>query len=299
MKTSNIPQITIYTDGACHPNPGPGGWAAILLKPDQNEPQEFAGAESHTTNNRMELRAAAEGLRSLSEPHRVDVYTDSKYLRQGITEWLPNWEQRNWQTMGKKDVKNKDLWQTLSGQQARHEVYWHWVKGHAGNKWNERADKLAVAQLPQIKLPLDDENAIHIFTAASYLGKSKKGGWGVIMRYREHTKTLNGHETKTSGNRMHIQSAIHGLQTVKRSIPIHIYTSSDYLRDGATRWVNGWQNRDWKTKDGKAVSHKELWQILIGLTSSYQVSWHVIPKNNPPQEMGEAKTLATDAAKQG
>jgi ribonuclease HI len=270
-----------------------------MLYPDQTDPQEMVGAERDTTNNRMELRAAAEALRSLSEPHQVEIYTDSKYLRQGITEWLSNWEYRNWQTSDKTEVKNQDLWQSLSVQNNRHTVNWHWVKGHAGNKWNERVDKLATAQIPQPKLPLDDQNAVHIFLGAAYSGKKKEGGWGVVLRYQEHVKTLSGTEAKSSGNRMHILGAIEGLQAIKNPLPIHIYTNSDYLKDSATRWIKGWIARDWKTKEGKSVSNRDLWEKLVDLTKDYQVSWHVVSKINQPDEMPQAKEVATESLQGG
>jgi len=133
--------IYIYTDGACSGNPGPGGWGA-LLRYNSHE-KEISGAEINTTNNRMELIAAIEGLRALKDSCHVILTTDSEYLRQGITQWVHQWQQRNWLTAGKKPVKNKDLWQLLIVEEARHKVEWHWVRGHDGHLENERADKLA------------------------------------------------------------------------------------------------------------------------------------------------------------
>lgn len=135
-----IPQVVIYTDGACLGNPGPGGWAAIL-KYGRHE-RELSGHEKDTTNNRMELRAALEGLRALTEPCQVTLYTDSTYLKRGITEWLPNWKRRNWRRKGGK-LANVDLWMKLDEEITRHQILWRWVKGHAGHVMNERVDKLA------------------------------------------------------------------------------------------------------------------------------------------------------------
>lgn len=134
------PQVVIYTDGACLGNPGPGGWAAIL-KYDKHE-RQLSGSEKHTTNNRMELQAALEGLRALTEPCQVTIFTDSTYLKRGITEWLPSWKRRNWRRKGGK-LANVDLWMKLDEEIERHEIVWRWVKGHAGNVMNERVDKLA------------------------------------------------------------------------------------------------------------------------------------------------------------
>lgn len=133
--------VTIYADGACKGNPGPGGWGALLLSGDHRK--ELHGGEPHTTNNRMELTAAIESLRALRQHCLVDLFTDSQYVRNGITEWLPQWKRRGWKTADKKPVKNVDLWMLLDEQIARHDVKWHWVKGHSGHPGNERADELA------------------------------------------------------------------------------------------------------------------------------------------------------------
>jgi ribonuclease HI len=137
--------IEIYTDGACRGNPGPGGWAA-LLKSGAHE-KEISGAQEHTTNNRMELTAVIRALEVLKRPVRARVYTDSQYVRRGISEWLPQWKARGWRTAGRKPVKNQDLWQRLDQLAAGHEIEWHWVPGHAGVPGNERVDRLANAAI--------------------------------------------------------------------------------------------------------------------------------------------------------
>lgn len=137
----NGKSVTIYTDGACSGNPGPGGWGAILIY-DENR-KELNGGEEHTTNNRMELIAAIEALEALKGECTVDLHTDSNYLRDGITNWIHNWKRNGWRTANKKPVKNADLWERLERAHERHDVRWHWVKGHAGHPENERADELA------------------------------------------------------------------------------------------------------------------------------------------------------------
>ena len=134
-------KVELFTDGACKGNPGPGGWGA-LLKYGENE-KELWGGENNTTNNRMELMAAIEGLKALTRPCKVVLTTDSKYVKQGINQWLAGWKKNGWKTASKQPVKNKDLWQALDKECSRHEVEWHWVKGHAGHDGNERADQLA------------------------------------------------------------------------------------------------------------------------------------------------------------
>ena len=138
---STQPHVILYTDGACSGNPGPGGWGAVLISGDHRK--ELFGGEPATTNNRMELMAAISALDTLKRPSRVDLHTDSEYVRNGITAWIHGWKQRGWKTADKKPVKNVELWQRLDQARNRHDVTWHWVRGHAGNIENERADELA------------------------------------------------------------------------------------------------------------------------------------------------------------
>lgn len=134
-------KVEVYTDGACRGNPGPGGWGA-LLRSGSTEKEIWGGAPA-TTNNRMELTAAIRALEALRKPCHVDVYTDSEYLRRGISEWLADWKRRGWKTAARKAVKNDDLWRRLDELSAGHQIHWHWVRGHAGHRDNERADLLA------------------------------------------------------------------------------------------------------------------------------------------------------------
>ena len=135
------PRVTIYTDGACSGNPGPGGWGALLIHGDKRK--ELKGGEPATTNNRMELTAAIMALEALKRPCSVDLWTDSQYVRQGVTSWLPGWKANGWRTADKKPVKNADLWQELLAASKAHKIDWRWVKGHSGDPDNERADQLA------------------------------------------------------------------------------------------------------------------------------------------------------------
>jgi ribonuclease HI len=139
------PKVTVYTDGACEGNPGPGGWG-VILRYGRHE-RKLSGGEEDTTNNRMELRAALEALRALTEACQVTLFTDSEYLKKGITEWLPNWKRRNWRRKGGK-LANVDLWMKLDEEMSRHEVHWRWVRGHSGDMMNERVDKLAKKAIP-------------------------------------------------------------------------------------------------------------------------------------------------------
>ena len=143
------PEVTIYTDGACSGNPGPGGWAAILIY--GRHQREISGGEPHTTNNRMELTAAIEGLRALNKPCEVNVVTDSEYVKNGITEWIHNWRKRDFGRRGGKLIKNAELWEELDREAARHKTKWSWTRGHSHDALNNRCDELARAQIERIR----------------------------------------------------------------------------------------------------------------------------------------------------
>jgi ribonuclease HI len=143
---NSLPHVTIYTDGACDPNPGPGGWAALLRFKDQEK--ILTGSDPDATNNRMELTAAIEALNALSLPCQVDIYTDSNYLKLGITAWMPRWKARSWRRKGGK-LANVDLWQAMDQAIQPHAITWHWVKGHSGDADNQRVDRLARTAIPR------------------------------------------------------------------------------------------------------------------------------------------------------
>jgi len=289
-----LPGVSLYTDGGCRPNPGPGAWAAVLLRPGE-DPLELSGGEPATTNNRMELRAAIEGLRALPAAHRVELFTDSEYLRKGITEWLERWQRNGWRTAGKKEVQNAELWRELAAEIARHRVRWHWVKGHAGDRWNERADELASAAMPRPPLPVDDPGAVHLFLGVAHSGTHNTGAWSVLLRFGDRERCLAGREPGASANRMHLQSAVAGLAALKRRVRVHLYTASDYLKDGATGWLSFWSGRGWTTREGRPVAHADLWRELDRLQRRHEVHWHVASRDGLPEEMLEAKRKAREA----
>jgi ribonuclease HI len=294
MLKSEAPKILLYTDGACNPNPGPGGWGAVLLPEGGRRPVELSGGERATTNNRMELTAAIEALAFLKEPHQIEIYTDSKYLKQGITQWMHGWRRRNWQTRQGSAVKNQELWMELAAKLKIHRVQWHWLKGHARHEWNERADRLARAAVEAKPLPLGDEDAIHIFCGVSQRQKTGLGGWCAVLRFGKYIKVVCGSESATTGNRMHILAAIGALSAIKRRLPVHLYTYSGYLKDGATVWVHQWSRRGWRTKDDTPVRHRDLWVRLARLSRSLEIKWHIADKSRPPCHMQAAKLMARD-----
>ncbi|MDO8977007.1 ribonuclease HI [Reyranella sp.] len=146
---SETPKVEIFTDGACSGNPGPGGWGTILRMGDKE--RELSGGDRATTNNRMELMAAIQGLEALKRPCQVRLFTDSVYVKDGVTKWIHGWKKNGWKTSDKKPVKNVELWQRLDAARAVHHVEWHWVKGHSGHPENERADALARGAIATIR----------------------------------------------------------------------------------------------------------------------------------------------------
>jgi ribonuclease HI len=223
------------------------------------------------------------------------VFTDSEYLRRGITSWLPAWRRNGWRTAQRKAVKNRDLWQLLAEELERHRVTWRWVKGHAGDRWNERADQLAAAAIPRAVLPVDDPKAVHVFAAAAYSGKRGAGGWAAVLRFGDDRKVVSGRATGASANRMHLEGAVAGLSELTRPVRVHVYTTSDYLGDGATSWLGSWKRRGWRTRDGQPVAHGDLWRKLEQLSSRHEVHWHVVSREQVPDEIAQAKAAARDA----
>jgi len=287
----SLPRVIIYTDGSCSPNPGPGGWGVVML-PEKGKKRELSGKVAETTNNRMELQAALEALQALPKASEVQIVTDSKYVQNGINKWIVNWRKNNWQTAEKEAVKNRDLWEALDREIKRHDVQWQWVKGHANDLYNERADSLAVAARGRMLLPLLDETSVHVFVGITWRQKLKIGSWAAIFRYQKHFKVIGGVVENSSANRIHIQSACNCLETIKRRLPVHIYTSSSYLKDGAGKWLKGWERNGWHTREGKIVSNKEEWQGLNRILQEFSVEFHVIDKEMPPCHSQEAKELA-------
>lgn len=291
-------QITIYTDGGADPNPGIGGWAAILRYGDREK--VLSGSDPHTTNNRMELTAAIAALKALKQPSDVTLYTDSEYLRRGITKWIQNWAQKNWRTSNNKPVANEDLWRELWSLTQVHNVDWHWVRGHSGDRLNERVDLLArkarEAITPRLEISGDTPR---VYVRASCKGSPGEGGWGVVLEREGQTVQFSGSETNTTNNRMEIRAAIEGLKRLPPGSRVQLFTTSDYLYQGATKWINGWRRRDWQKRDGQTVANHDLWQELDQLMEQYEIDW-VNAKgggDDQPQGLQEASKLAVEAIK--
>jgi ribonuclease HI len=295
--TPALPEVVIYTDGACDPNPGPGGWAALLMFGLHRK--TLSGHDRTTTNNRMELQAIIGALQALTQPCQVRLHTDSEYVRKGVTLYLSRWKAKGWRTAGKQTVANRDLWETLDAATQRHQVEWLWVKGHAGDEHNEEVDRLAVSMIPRSALPLAEAGAAHLFAGASCLGAAGPGGWAAVVRAGESTRELSGREAETSANRLHLLAVARGLASLPEQATVHVYTPSDYVAQGAESWLKGWARGGWRTKGGQPVKHADVWQAIQQAQAARQVHWHCLKTEAArPEESQRADALARAAARQ-
>ena len=293
MTESAKDKVVIYTDGGSDPNPGIGGWAAILRFGKHEK--ALKGNDPESTNNRMELTAAIRALEALKRPCDITFYTDSEYLRKGITESIEGWAAKNWQKKGK-PIQNADLWQTLWPLVKTHQIEWHWVKGHAGNEYNERVDKLARAARLQIT-PGDviDPNMPRLYLRSSCKGNPGPGGWGVVLEEGDDTEQVSGSEPQTTNNRMEITAAIEGILLLSPGIEVQVFTTSDYLYQGITQWIRNWRKRNWMKKGGEQpIANSDLWQALDKLAENYTIRW-INAKGQTLAGLEEAGKLAANA----
>jgi ribonuclease HI len=270
------PHVTIYSDGGCRPNPGTGGWGAVLIFDDRE--QDLSGGEKDSTNNRMELTAVITALDSLEGSHQVDLYTDSEYVKNGITKWIKSWIKKDW-----KDVKNPDLWQRLNQAIERHTIKWHWVKGHAGNIFNERVDELATREIARLTgktferkvemeaAPMDAD--VRVYISAVYSFEEKRGGWSAVVVGQDGEQELSGTETNSSENQLLLTAATRALASVRSSASIAVYTDSEYVQKGMSQWIKAWIKKGWRTSGGEPVKNRELWERLQAAAEHHQVQW--------------------------
>jgi ribonuclease HI len=332
-----LPSALVYTDGGCDPNPGPGGWAAVLqITPPEDELYEVAltGNAPHSTNNRMELEAAIAALAYLHGRYcgpvgleedqakgrlAVELHTDSTYLRSGIREWIERWVANGWQKRNQTAVKNRDLWERLYALAAAPEspldVAWHWVKGHAGDPLNERVDRLAgeararlrgdeepapppVSAAPPAQAEVEGP-AVQLSVAAACPGARGPGAWAVVLSTDsssgEHKEVLSGCEAESTNSALTLQGALAGLRALTRPARVTLYTTEEYLAKGASEWVVKWRQRGWTTSGNKPVQHRELWQALLAAAEPHHVTWQFVRKHDLTADLAEANRAAEDA----
>ncbi len=283
-------EVIIYADGGADPNPGIGGWAAVLRYGEHEK--VLTGNDPQTTNNRMELTAAINALAALKRPSKVAFYTDSQYVRRGITEYIEKWAANDWKVKNK-PVANADLWPRLWELTKQHQIEWHWVKGHAGDELNERVDQLAREARLAITPPEElADDVPRLYLRASCKGNPGPGGWGVVLDLDEETVEISGRTRQTTNNRMELTAAIEGLKRLPPGSAVQMFTTSDYLYQGATRWINGWRQRGWQKKGGEPIANADLWQQLDALGRKYRIKW-VNAKGQDLPALYRAGQLAT------
>ncbi|MBN1956031.1 MAG: ribonuclease HI [Anaerolineae bacterium] len=298
------PEASVYTDGGCDPNPGPGGWGAIIRWAGRE--WVLSGNDPETTNNRMELCAAAAALALLEGMLgrcQVTLYTDSQYVRQGITQWISGWVSRGWLTRSKTPVKNQDLWRRLHRLAQAHDVTWHWLEGHAGHPLNERADWLAREArralyrgpgAPDARQPDgNDRPMVEICVKSSGHGA---GGWGAVLRMGQHARALSGQAPAATANAMLIRGATEALNALNRPCQVTVYSDAQYLIKGASSWLKNWQSRGWQTRDGKPIANREEWEALLAAARPHRVNWLLAQGDAIPADLAWAGELAAAAA---
>lgn len=300
-RPSRAVRYRVYTDGGADPNPGPGGWGAVVIDETTGETAELSGSEAPSTNNRMELTAAIRALESLPEGAPVALYTDSTYLKKGVTEWLRGWIARGWKRKTGK-LQNEDLWRLLADLEASRDVSWHWIKGHAGHRYNERADVLATAAIQGQRKGRRSERPaeavdLHVLLRVSSGGGG--GGWAALVRGPEGTagdeEVRSGAIRRASPNELDVLAASEVLESLPEGVRVAVHTGSDYLRNGATQWLPSWRQRGWTTKAGTPVRNREAWERLAVALARRRVSWPSIKERTPTgwRELGK---LARSAA---
>lgn len=300
-------QVTAYTDGSCDPNPGPGGWGAVIRFADREI--ELNGNAPQATNNQMEMEAAVAVLAYLQGRYgscQVTLHTDSQYLRRGINEWIAAWAARDWQTKAGEPVKNQALWRRLHELAQVHHVTWQWVKGHAGNPDNEHVDRLAaqararLASGPSTQAAPQPqptpETSVTLSLGVSCLGSKGPGGWAAVLRTPDGVRVLRGQATGTTSNALYLQAAAAGLRVFDGPTAVSVYAASDYLIQGASRWVASWQRRGWRTQGGSAVKNRADWEALIEAAAPHQVTWLLAQDPDQTPDLVTARQAAAQEA---
>lgn len=265
-------RVIIHSDGGADPNPGVGGWAALIR--DGAQETILTGSAPHTTNNRMELEAAVAALSFLDRPRVVDFYTDSEYVRRGMAEHVAGWAASDWKTKSGRAVANAELWQKLHELALKHQITWYRVRGHSGDPDNDRVDALARQARLSITPEIVPETGLpKLYLSAIVHGNPGPGAWGAALEEGGFSEALGGAQASTTNNRMELLAAIEGLRLLKAGSGVQVLTASDYVFQGITRWMPDWRERGWRKKDGGPVANADLWQALSEATGHYDVQW--------------------------
>lgn len=285
-------QITMYTDGACdiHADNQPGGWAAILCAVNDRgqviKEIIISGGQEMTTNNQMELTAVIEGLKRLRRPSDITIVTDSKYVIDIAART-------------KRTIKNKTLWREYFVIAAIHHITWQYVAGHSGNVYNERCDKLAVAERKKFAKPKVDspaqpiaDTAIKIYLSTQYSGRKQTTVWSAVVADGNHTSELNGILVNTTELKGALIGAIEALRSLPANEAATLYTAQQYLAQGMNQWISAWAVRNWKNKSGQAVKYQAHWKTLLQLTKERTVYFEFVKFRYDNPHFARGKELA-------
>ena len=293
MTNDTLPLVTVYTDGACVPNPGSGGWAAIIWFMSAQKgriEKEITGSNPHTTSICMELQAAIEALKVLKRPCFVNIYTDSRYLYDGARIRLPRWKTTGWRLANGDTIKNVDLWKQLDILFQFHHVEFHWTKGHSDDYWNQKVDILARNQIQLPSLPSLKDGGYHLFIQTSCSNGS--GGWGAVLRKSDEKWTFFGMDFNTTANRIEIVGAIEGLNRIPQNTQVNVYTRNNYIYSTMINNIQLWKKNGWRTSSSEEVMHRDLWEKLLTAQEGKLVRWYLFKSKTFLDESKEAKDLA-------
>lgn len=293
MRSSNQKEararIVFYTDGSCAPtNPGPGGWAYLPVV--DGVPSEVVnGSEPRSTNNRMELTAAIEALKTCPDGESVDLFTDSEYVRLGITQWMDAWIRNGWTRRKRGPVLNKDLWVELHEQNSRLRVDWHWVKAHAGDSFNEVVDQAArnaamsagsrdggsTLSFGNLESVAEETSPnVDYFITAATSGENR-GAWAFVRVVDDDEDTSYDVLDRSSANRSLLIGAIELMRSLTVGESVRVATDSEYLYKGVTQWIEAWRQRGWRKSDDKPVANKDLWIEIHALLDDVTIDWRL------------------------
>jgi ribonuclease HI len=289
------PQIVVYSDGSAEPNPGRGGWAAVIYSADGV--RVLSGNESWTTNNRMELMAAVSALEALPAGVRAQVYTDSSYLQRGISDWSRSWERKGWRRRDK-PIPNADLWQRLVALNQERKIEWLWTRGHGGDRGNELAHRLATDARDGRPVPeeAEQQELVTLGVAVACRQPGGPGGWAVVLEDKDGRRSLSGREPRATANLLELKAVIEGLRSVPAGSEVEIVTTSEYVWKGATAWIHRWRRNGWRTRAGTEVAHRQLWEELDQLLGAVGLNWKLAAGYSDSSALKEAATLASEAA---
>lgn len=285
-QTETKSKVVLYTDGSCAPtNPGPGGWAYLPVV--DGVPDELVkGSEARSTNNRMELTAAIEALKTRADGESVELFTDSEYLRLGITQWMDAWLRNGWTRKKGRPVLNKDLWLALHTQNTRLRVEWRWVKAHAGHTFNEMVDQAArdaamsASRFDIARTEVEENSStttsvtprVSFFITTANVG-ARRSAWAFLREEKGNEDITHGIEDGVSSNRALLAGVIELLQTLRENDTVRVTTDSEYLFKGATQWLESWRQRGWRKSDDKPVANKDLWIEIHALLDHGTIDW--------------------------